>query len=175
MRVVSCVLLESLLFSIGCSSSYEVSSSPDAETSFNTFNVDAYGRTGTILFQDGREMDARNIIASSDSTRLLMMEGDATIVVPTYTIRKVVFTSHGAGLLDGLEWGAGVGAVTGVTFTLIAFKGNGEWGSDVAGFSMGVGAIGAAAGGVIGGIIGVSVGHSYRYQFVTSANSTTTK
>jgi len=158
---------------IGCSSSYEVSSSPDAETSFDTFNVDAYDRSGTIVFQDGRELDARNIIASTDSTRFLNEKTDAITVVPTHTIKEVVFTSHGVGFLDGLEWGAGIGAVTGVTLGLLGSRsGNGAWGSDVAGISMGFGAIGAAVGGVIGGIWGGIAGHSYENQFPASTDST---
>jgi hypothetical protein len=165
MRAGSYVLPLSLLFSIGCSTSYEVSSSPNGGSSFNAFNVEASERSATILLQDGGELGVRNIIASPDSTRFLNARTNETTVVPTHTIRTVVLTSAGAGFLDGLEWGAGIGAVTGVTCGLIAYKPGGEWGSDVAGISMIVGAVGAVAGGVIGGIIGVSVGHSYRYEF----------
>jgi hypothetical protein len=167
MRAGSYVLPLSLLFSIGCSTSYEVSSSPTAASSFNAFNVEASEKKATILFQDGGELGVRNIIASPDSTRFLNAKTNEITVVPTRAIKTVVLTSAGAGFLDGLEWGAGIGAVTGVTFGLIAMgsSNSDEWGSDDAGISMGVGAIGAVAGGVIGGIIGVSVGHSYRYEF----------
>ena len=157
MRFLSALLIVCII-QMGCSSSSVVSS-------FNTFNVDVYDRSATIVFHNGSELDGRNIIASPDSTRFLNEKTDAITVVPTHTIRTVVLTSAGAGFLDGLEWGAGIGAVMGFTLGYIA-HGSGE--HDVA-YSMGAGAIEAAVGGVIGGIIGVGVGHSYNYQFVPSS------
>jgi hypothetical protein len=167
MRVVSCVLLVLLLFSIGCSSSYEVSSSPDADPSFNTFNVDAYDRSGTIVFQDGRELGARNIMVSQDSTRFLNKKTYAASVVPTHTIKKVVIINHGVGFLEGLGWGAGIGIVSGATLGVIGStsKYSGSTAEDVAWATLTVGAMGAAVGGAIGGIWGVIAGHSYEYEF----------
>ncbi len=167
MRVVSCVLLVSLLFSIGCSSSYEVSSSPDADPSFNTFNVDAYDRSGTIVFQDGRELGARNIMVSKDSTRFLNENTNATTVVPTFTIQKVVFKKRFAGFLEGFWMGALVGVPAGVGLVVFGMpEGEGESYVIAAVF------VGGLVGGLIGGISGFVIGHSYEYQFPTSADST---
>ena len=46
---------------------------PHADFSFNTVNVNGHDRVATIVFQDGRELEARNITASPDSTRFLIV------------------------------------------------------------------------------------------------------
>jgi hypothetical protein len=173
MKVLSCVLLMPLLLSIGCSTSYEVTSSADADPSLKSFNVEANDRIARIVFLDRSELDARNIIASADSTRFQKDTTDAITVVPTHTIKKVIFTDHGVGFLEGFGWGAGIGVVTFATLALV--NGEGFAGADLLSTTLFFAAVGGAGGGVVGGIIGVSVGHSYEYQFVTSANSTTIK
>ena len=168
-KIVSCFLVASLLFCIGCSSSYEVSSSSNIDPSFDTFNVDAYDRSATIVFQDGRELDARNIVASPDSTRFLNEKTDAITVVPTHTIKKVVFTNRGIGFLEGFAWGALIGAATVLAVSAASPSQGHEFsGTEWTLFFM---ALGAGTGGVIGGIPGVIIGHSYEYQFVTSADT----
>ncbi len=173
MKVIFGVLVF-CIFEMGCSSSHEVSSSSIGDSSFTTFNVDVYERSGTIVFQDGRELAARNIRASSDSTRFLTEENEAITVVPTHTIKKVVITNHGVGFLEGLGWGAGIGLVSGAALGLIGStsKYSGSTGEDVAWATLTLGAIGGAVGGVIGGIWGVVAGHSYEYQYPTSADNT---
>ena len=166
-EIVSCVLVASLLFSIGCSSSYVVSSSPNADPSFDTFNVDARDRSGTIVFQDGRKLDARNIIAAPDSIRFLNEKTNAITVVPTHTVKKVVFKNHGVGALYGL----GIGALVGAAIILVMASGPNEDEGLVAAYTL----AGAAGAGAIGGVFGLGIGHSYEYQFVTGANSTTIK
>lgn len=166
MKVIFGVLFFCIL-QLGCSSSHEVSSSPTGGSSFTTFNADAYERNGTIVFQDGRELAARNFIASTDSTRFLIATTDAIAVVPTHTIKEIVFTNHGVGFLEGFGWGAGIGIVSGAILGLIGStsKYSGSTGEDVAWATLTLGAIGGAVGGVIGGIWGVAAGHSYRYEF----------
>jgi hypothetical protein len=167
MRVTSCVLLLSLLFSIGCSSSYEVSSSPNADSSFNAFNVEASDRSATIVFQDGRELGVRDIIASPDSTCFLNEKTDAITVVPTHTIQKVVFKKRFAGFLEGFWIGALVGVPAGVGLVVFGMpKGEGESNVIAAVF------VGGLVGGLIGGISGFVIGHSYEYQFPVSVDST---
>jgi len=119
------------------------------------------------MFQDGRELDARNIMASQDSTRFLNEKTEAASVVPTHTIKKVVVTNHGVGFLEGLGWGAGIGIVSGATLGLIGStsKYSGSTGEDVAWATLTLGAVGGAVGGFIGGIWGVIAGHSYEYEF----------
>ena len=93
MKVISGVLVFCSI-QLGCSSSYEVSLSANADPSFNTFNVEASERSATILFQDGGELDVRNIIASPDSTRFLNARTNEITVVPTRAIKTVVLTSR---------------------------------------------------------------------------------
>jgi hypothetical protein len=169
-RTVAGVLFGILVLSSGCSSSYQVSSSSNADPSFETFNVEAYNRSGTVVFHDGKEPDARNIVASPDSTRFVMEPFHEMTAVSTRTIKKIVFTNHGIGLLEGFGWGALGGAVT----VLAIFAASPNPGSElsepwiVAAFT----AVGAGVGGVIGGIPGVIMGHSYEYNFATDADST---
>ncbi len=174
-EIISCFLVVSVLSCVGCGSSNVVSSSPDSELSFNAFNVDAYDRSGTIVFQDEKALDARNIIASNDSTRFLNESTNLTTVVPTFTIRKVIFTNHGVGFLEGFGWGAGIGLVSGAALGLIATNGQTSshsfGGADDLSVILAVAGLGGAAGGVAGGIWGVAAGHSYEYQFRTSTDS----
>jgi hypothetical protein len=165
--ILSSVLAASLWFLVGCSSSYRVSSSPNSDASFNTFNAKAYDRSVVIVFHDGRECAARNIIASADSTRFLNETTDAMAVVPTHTIKKVIFTNHLVGLLEGLGWGAGIGAASAGLAALL-----GAFGEDVDAASV-FSVIGAAAAGGAfgGGIIGVIIGHDYEFLFPTGLNS----
>lgn len=159
--IVSSGLVASLLLSIGCSSSYVVSSSPESDPSFDTFNTNMYDRSLVVVFQDDRELDARSIVASADSTRFLNETTDSITVVPTHTINKVVLRSHGGGFVDGLLWGGGIGAVLGVIAGLSAGEGDPHrFGYAV----VGAVAVGASTG-LIGGLIGLGIGHRYEYQF----------
>lgn len=156
MKIVSGVLVFCII-QMGCSSSYVVSSSPNADLSFSTFNTDTEGGTGTVVFHDDREVEARNIVASPDSIRFLNAATDAMTVVPTHTVKRVVFKNRVIGFL---EW-AGIGAVVcgGVGLSLSANNKN----------ASGVGAayaiLGGPVGAVIGGVAGVVAGHNYRYEF----------
>jgi hypothetical protein len=160
MKIVSGLLICCTL-QMGCSSSYVVSSSPNADLSFSSFTTDAEGGSGTVVFQDDSELEARNIVASPDSTRFLNEATDSMTVVPTHTVKRVVFKNRFIGFL---EW-AGIGAVVcgGVGLSLSANNKN----------ASGVGAayaiLGGPVGAVIGGVCGVIAGHSYEYQFPASA------
>jgi hypothetical protein len=155
MKVISGVLVFCIV-QVGCSSSYEVSSSATADKSFSTFNADASDRSGVIVFQDDSELDARNILASTGSTRFLNEATDSINVVPTHTIKRVVFKNRFIGIL---EW-AGIGAVVfaGVGLALGASHEGEEAGVAYVVYPGPVGA-------VIGGIGGVIAGHSYKYDF----------
>lgn len=175
-RIVWSIPVALLLAAIGCSSSYEVSTARNTHSSFNAFNVDAYARNGVLVFRDGTELGARNIISSEDSTRLLIETTDMPSVVPTHAIRKVVFTSRGIGLLEGFGWGAGTGFIVGSVTGLAASSnsaGNPHafGGADMASVTLALGAAGGVLGGVIGGIWGVSAGHTYEYEFPAGAQS----
>jgi hypothetical protein len=167
-EIVSCVLVASLLFSIGCSSSYEVYSSPNSDKSFSTFNADAQNRSGVIVFQDDSELEARNIVASADSTRFLNETTDVMTVVPTHTIKTVVLRSSGVGFLEGFGGGVLMGATT--SAILISANPKGERHISRDWMLLGA-AAGGTLGGLIGGISGFVIGHSYKYQFPTSADS----
>jgi hypothetical protein len=162
--ILSSVLVASPLFLFGCSSSYLVSSSPEGDPSFNTFNTDASDRRVVIVFHYGRELDALGIVASTDSTRFLNTATHSLTVVPTHTIKKVVFRSNGAGFVDGFLWGGGIGAVLG---TVGASTGS----SIPAGFGPMVAVAAGASAGLICGLIGLGIGHSYEYRF-PAADST---
>jgi hypothetical protein len=168
--LIICIIL------MGCSSSYVVSSSQNAEPSFKTFNVDVYDRMATIVFKDGGELDARNIVASPDSTRFLNDITGAMTAVPTHAIVKVLQTNRGTGFLEGIAWGAGAGVVAGLLTGLVASassSGNTHafGGADMADVTLALGAAGGGAGVVIGGIIGVSIGHRYEFGFPATADS----
>jgi hypothetical protein len=156
MKIVSGVLVFCII-QMGCSSSYVVSSSPNADVSFSTFNTDAEGGSGTIVFQDDSELEARNIVASPDSTRFLNAATDSITVVPTHTVKKVVFKNRFIGFL---EW-AGIGAVVcgGVGIALSASH------QDASGVGAAYAILGGPVGAVIGGVAGVVAGHNYRYEF----------
>jgi hypothetical protein len=161
--IISCVLVGSLLFATGCSSSYEVSSASDAEKSFSTFNADVQNRSGVIVCQDDRELDATNIVASPDSTRFVN-EQDATItIVPTATVKRVVFKNR---LIGFLEW-AGIGALVcgGIGIALSSSN------QDASGVGASYAIMGGPVGVVIGGIGGVIAGHRYRYNFPIAKRS----
>jgi hypothetical protein len=167
MKVI-CGVLVFCIIQMGCSSSYEVSSSPDADPSLNTFNVEASDRNGTIVFQDGSELNVSNIIASPDSTRFLNEKTNAITVVPTHTVKSVVITNHGVGSLEGLGWGALVGSATAAV--LLAVSPGVEIDSDSVVWAVLL--FGGVPGAVVGGIWGAIAGHSYESQFPTTANST---
>jgi hypothetical protein len=119
------------------------------------------------MFQDGSEVEARNVIASSDSTRFLVQKTNAVGVVPTSTIGNIVITNHGDGFLEGLEWGAIAGAATIMVFY-------GVFSEEIELDSGGVivfGLVGGVVGGAVGGICGVIAGHRYEYQFPARADS----
>lgn len=161
--IVSCVLVGSSLFCIGCSSSYMVSSSPGAEESFPTFNADAGGRNATIVFQDGRKMGAHKVMTGPDSTSFVNTITGARTVVPTHEIDKIVFTSSGLGFLEGAGIGLLAGGLGGLAAAaIIVGRGAGEEG--LAYFFMPL--FGGGGGLLLGGIIGASLGHSYEYRFV---------
>ena len=167
-KFVSIVLIMSLLVSIGCSSSYEVSSSANSSTSFDTFNMEVSDRSATIVFQDNSELNVGNIIATPDSTRFLL-DNDSTVVVPTHTIKKVVVKNHVIGLLEGFGWGVGLAVAT-ITVVAIANGNNGGSNRGIGGSSLFetylfFGGILGAGLGIIGGTIGVIAGHSYEYNF----------
>jgi hypothetical protein len=165
-----CFLVATVSVIPGCGSTSLVSTSAGGEESLNTFNVDAYDRSGTIVFHDGGEVDARNIRARTDSTLFMKEDAKTVSAVPTHTINKVVFINCGVGLLEGIGFGAVGGVVTGLA--LSGGGGSNEhsfgWGADMAAITLFFG----AAGGVVGGIPGVIIGHSYEYQFVTTAAGT---
>jgi hypothetical protein len=170
-KIVSGVLVASLLFSVGCSSSYVVSSSPNPGPSFDAFNAEMQDKTGTIVFQDGGKWEGKNILVSSDSTRFLIETTDAPMVVPTRTIKKVVFTNRGTGFLEGFGLGALAGSVVVLALPVASSGGEfSDW-SYVLFFTL----LGAGAGGVVGGIPGLIMGHSYAYEFASSADSTAAK
>jgi hypothetical protein len=170
-KTVACVALASFFCCAGCSSSYVVSSLPNAGKSFPAFNHDAYDRSGTIRFHDGSEMDARNIVASPDSLRFLSEETAATTVVSTRSVASVEFTNHLTGLLEGAGWGALGGGVTMLAIRAAAGPNGGEmsgWSYDLF-FTF----LGAAGGAVIGGIPGAIIGHSHSYRFMAVETSLT--
>jgi hypothetical protein len=157
MRIAAFVVILGII-QTGCSSSFDVSSSPNADPSYTSFNVDAYGRSGMVLFRSGRKLGARNIVASPDSTRFVNDRTDAMAVVPTQSIEKVVFRNRWTGFLEGF----GLGALAGAS-TVLALRG--------ADHTVLFTAIGAGAGGLIVGILGMISGHSYEYSFMSSADS----
>lgn len=120
------------------------------------------------MFQDGRALGARNVIASSDSTLFLDPTTAAVRTVSTRTIKKVIFTNRGKGFLEGF----GVGAAVGTVVTLVFYAIFGDQIELDPGGVVAVGVAGALAGGAIGGITGLIIGHTNEYSFVTSADST---
>lgn len=155
--LVFCFLL------VGCSSSYDVSSSPDADRSFSAFNSDAYNRSGVIVFQDDSELDARDIVASTNSTKFVNEATDSITDVPTHTVKRVVFKNR---LIGTLEW-AGIGAVVLGGIGLMVSADN----QDASGVGAVYAILGAPAGAVIGGIGGAIAGHRYKYQFPPSVEN----
>jgi hypothetical protein len=156
------------LFSIaGCGSSSIVSSSGHGDRTFEAFNVDAYDRSGTISFNDGSELYARNIVVAADSTRFLIEETGEARAVSTQTVSNVIFKNHGIGFLEGFGIGLAAGSLAVLALSADSSPSR-EFGSDYLLFFM---AVGGGAGGVLGGIPGVIIGHSYDYQFVAGQDS----
>ena len=151
------VLLCLCTLQMGCSSSSVISS-------FDAFNADAEGRGATIVFKDGRELDARSVLALPDSTHFWNDGTNSLSVVPTQTIKYVVLMNRFVGSLEGVGFGAIGGCVAILAMGGGTSQEHGFGGSeDVAGMFL----LGAAAGGVIGVIPGTIIGHSYTYQFAT--------
>ena len=168
MKVLS-VLMIICIVHAGCSSSYYVSTSPDADPSYPEFNTYADGRSGVIILEDGSELEIRTIIASPDSTVFVKERNGAIGVVPTRTIRKVVFVNRLSGYLEGFGLGALAGAATILTMRLASPSGGGELsGWD---YTLLFTVLGAGGGGVIGGIPGVTIGHRNEYRFANGADS----
>lgn len=158
MRFLSSSLIVCII-QMGCSSSSIV-------LSFETFNSDAQGRSATIIFQDGRKVDARNILAFPDSTHFVNEGTSAITVVPTHTMKKVVFINRGMGFLEGFGVGALIGSATVLALNAIS-PSSGEFGG--ADYVILFALLGGGAGGVIGGIPGVIIGHTYEYNFVNAS------
>jgi hypothetical protein len=167
--MVSLLPVGTMIWALGCSTSYQVSSSPNAEPSYATFNMKAVENDGLIVFRDGGEVDAKNIVASRDSTRFRSMPSDALTVVPTQSIEKVVFTNHGSGFLEGFGLGALGGGVTVLVIRGVSAPG-GEFSG--AAYTIAFTLIGAGVGGVLGGIPGLIIGKSVEYRFPAGADTT---
>ena len=162
-KVVSCVLVASIVFSFGCSSSYEVSGTPGAEYSLDSFNVEAYDRSGTIVYQDRTKVEGRNFVAMPDSVHFVNAFTEVTTVVPIRSVQKIILKNHWIGWLEGFGWGALiVASAVAVMAGASPSDGGGRFGS---GWTVFFVALGAGAGGVIGGFLGLIIGHSYEYQF----------
>jgi len=158
-----CAVLAGCLF--GCGSTYQVRSEPGAEESLNAFNIDAYDRSGTIALEDGREVDARNVRVTPDSTYFMGGKSRAAAVVPFRSVRTVVFKNHVIGFLEGFGIGAFLGAGVGLALGSSS-KGGAHSGLEID--AAGIALIFGAAGALLGGVPGSLIGHSYEYQFVPS-------
>jgi hypothetical protein len=164
--LLSCILFGFLATCSGCTSSYEVSSSPLSDHSFDTFNAEVFGRSGNIIFRDNSELDGSDILAFQDSTRFTNEKTDVRAVVPTATIRKIVFTSHSSGLLQGLKWGVISGAAAGLLGAAVGYpfmKGGGEIPREV--IFIFLPALGVGGGLIFGPIIGGIIGDTEEYRF----------
>jgi hypothetical protein len=151
------------IIQMGCSSSYVVSSAPYSDPSFSTFNTDAEGRRGTIVFQDGRKMGAHRVMTDPDSTSFVNTITGARTVVPNHEIDKIIFTSSGLGFLEGAGIGLLAGGLGGLAAAaIIVGRGAGEEGLAYVFLPL----FGGGGGLLLGGIIGGSLGHSYEYKFV---------
>jgi hypothetical protein len=151
---------------MGCVSTSTISSSPGAQGSSPTFSVDGNGEAdtmafdwATIVFLDGKQVDAQNVTATPDSTSFLNIPAGSRSIVPMHTIDKIINKDKFIGMLEASGIGLLAGAGTGALAAAIGANGN------VFGIIFVVGG-GAVVGAVAGGIVGLIVGHTYEYKFV---------
>ena len=150
---------------IGCSSSSIVSSPPhDEHISFSRFNALVENEKATIVLQDGSRTNGREVHAEPDSASWLDASTGVRTAVSTPTIRKIIVTNRGLGLLEG----AGIGVVAGGAAGLLGavYVGNSypeKWKGGIAYLVLPV--VGGGAGLLLGIPTGLIIGHTYEYEF----------
>lgn len=166
MKILSGVLIVCSVH-MGCVSTSTISSFTGAQDSSPTFSVDGNGEAdtmafgwATIVFLDGRRVEAQNVTATPDSASFLNIPAGSRSTVPTHTIDKIINKDKFLGLLEASGIGLLAGAGTGSLVAAIAANGN------VFGVIFLIGG-GGGVGIVAGGIIGLIVGHTYEYKFVS--------
>jgi hypothetical protein len=117
----------------------------------------AFGRA-TVVFLDGRRVEAQNVTATPDSTSFLEIPEGLRFTVPTHTIDKIINKDSFVGWLEASGIGLLAGAGTGALVAAVAGGGNSY-------AVVGLIAVGATAGVLVGGITGLILGHTYEYKF----------
>ena len=152
---------------IGCSSSYQISSSvsSDSDNSISEFNSAAEGREGSITFEGhGESFEAAGIRATSDSL-FWYDESGRRRSMATDGIKEVVFTNRARGIWEGVGLGFLVGAAAGFVYAL-QWVPNQHSNAGLEGLGYIVfPVLGGTAGTVVGGIYGGINGHPCTYTF----------
>jgi len=163
-KIIPCILVVSLLFSIGCSSSHTIATEKlEAKPDITVFTKDSLEYE---FLMDNYDIQGDTLIGFGEQRiggRDERFHGSIALA----DIKTVVDNNHWVGGLEGFVYGFIPGAVLGVVAS-VASQDNKEvvfpWYAGAAFFG--------AITGITGGIIGLIVGHSYEYQFVNSTNST---
>ncbi|MBE0539153.1 MAG: hypothetical protein IH620_05525 [Ignavibacterium sp.] len=158
MKTIFYGIIFSLLVT-GCSATYVVTSNSTVnEPSVVDFNEFATGREADIFLIDETVSNAKGIQLTADS--LYWKEGNSIVKrsVIKSNVRKVIFTNHFIGALEG--WGFGL--VSGGAAGLLSFWAFGQ--GDVWAF-LGLTTIGLIVGAVAGIITGSIIGQTYEYNF----------
>lgn len=166
-------LLFALTLSVatGCSSSYDVANEPTpGKYSFTQVNENAKDQSFTILTTQGEEIDATDLFVRGDSTSFLEPSVASTnkrSTIATSSVERITIKQTGAGAVDGLVWGAIVGAPIGLLLgsAAAALEDNGE------AFDWAVVAGSVAVASVLGGGVGALIRHSDEYIFRSQSNS----
>jgi len=159
----------------GCSSSYYVANEPAPDKySLAQVNETAKDQSFTISTIHGEEIDATDLFVTGDSTSFLEPSFASTenrSAIPTSSVETITIKDAGAGAVDGLVWGAIVGAAGGLllgTLAVIAYglPATEDW-VEVTGWVAGT----AVVGGGVGAGVGALIRHSDEYIFQSQSNS----
>ncbi len=146
----------------GCTSSYIVSSTPhDEDVSFSNFNALAKNRSARVILQDSTILHAQEMMVEQDSVYFLDEHSGGRTVMPTLSIKKIVFRNRILGLLEGAGFGVLAGGAAGLLAAVVTGPHPAEEGLVYIGGPL----LGGAAGLLIGPMYGVIKGHNDEYEF----------
>jgi hypothetical protein len=99
----------------GCSSSSYVGKEPARDTcSFAQLNENCKGHIVAIWTLQGEEIMANDLFVDPDSTTFQESTTEKRTAIVTSSVERVTIRRVGAGAIDGIIWGAIVGAPIGV-------------------------------------------------------------
>ena len=150
MKIISYLLIFSLIYFCACSSMYKLK---DSDFTFEKLNEEIEGERVSITLTDRRkEYEAENVSVNDSLTHWTDSHSDRTYTVPTSKVYKIISIQHTQGALEGY----GLGILTGGTLGVLIVP------SDEQSKILGWVAIGGTIS-IIGLVYGAVVGHEDTY------------